>query len=69
MKADRTVAAGEHLEFGTKVYISGKGIYEVTDRGGMISEGDIDIAVESRQEAFDWGRQEKKVIIIQEDKE
>ena len=60
----RTAAAGPNVEFGTKVYIEGKGLYEVQDRGGAINDGDLDLAVNSIDEAIDWGRREKRAVVI-----
>lgn len=62
----RTAAAGPGVEFGTKVYIEGKGLFEVQDRGGAIGDGDLDLAVDSLDEADRWGRREKRAIIIRE---
>ena len=62
----RTAAAGPSVEFGTKIYVEGKGLYEVQDRGGAIGDGDLDLAVDSLDEADRWGRREKRAIIIGE---
>ena len=61
-----TVASGEDIEFGTKIYLEDFGLLEVNDRGGAIGEGDIDIAVESLEEAQKWGRRERAGIIIKQ---
>lgn len=58
-----TVAAGPDVPIGTKVWIEGFGWRKVTDRGGAIGPGDWDVAVESRQEAMRFGRQERVVIM------
>ena len=62
----RTAAAGPSIPFGTKVYVEGFGLVEVNDRGGAIGDGDLDLAVESLDEADRWGRREKRAIIIGE---
>ena len=49
-----TIAADESIEFGTKLIIDGKE-YEVMDRGGMITEGRLDLAVETHDEALKKG--------------
>ena len=53
--------AAATLPFGTRVFIPGKGIYEVNDRGPGV--GHIDLCVESREEAFGIGRYEEKVLV------
>ena len=58
-----TVAAGEALPFGTRVYIEGYGWRTVTDRGGAIGNNNLDIAVNSREEARRIGRQQRQVLI------
>lgn len=57
-----TVAAGPPVPFGTRVFIGGLGWRVVQDRGGMISRGKWDVAMETRQEALRFGRQKLKVI-------
>jgi len=58
-----TVAAGEQIPLGTEVYIEGIGRRIVQDRGGAIGSRDIDIAVTSKDEALQFGRQERRVVI------
>ena len=58
----KTIAAGPDFEFGTKVWIEGFGWRIVQDRGGAIGPGQFDIAVETRQEALRFGRQERVII-------
>lgn len=52
---DYTVAADKSIPFGTKLIIDGME-YEVMDRGGAITEGRLDIAVLTHQEAINRGR-------------
>ena len=52
---DYTVAADKSIPFGTKLIIDGTE-YEVMDRGGAITEGRLDIAVLTHQEAVNRGR-------------
>lgn len=58
----KTVAASEEIPFGTLVYIEDVGWREVQDRGGLIEKGDLDVAVATKEEALDFGRQTKKVL-------
>ena len=57
-----TIAAGPLMPFGTKVYIQGHGWREVQDRGGMIGNNNIDIAVDTLEEAYRIGRQKAVVV-------
>ena len=59
-----TIAAGPGIPFGTRVWIESIGIREVHDRGGMITDSHIDVAVWTRKEAFEIGRSNRRVIIL-----
>lgn len=52
------------LPFGTKVYIEGIGERIVQDRGGAIKGNRIDLYFDSHQAALNFGRQTKKVTIL-----
>lgn len=58
-----TAAASRDIPFGTRVWIEGFGWREVWDRGGMITEGKLDIAVDTKQEAFRFGRKDRVVVL------
>ena len=58
-----TVAADNSIPFGTRSYIEGVGERIVQDRGGAIKGNRIDLYFENHQEAWNFGRQTKKVII------
>lgn len=58
------VAADFSIPFGTILYIDGIGRVIVKDRGGAISRNRIDIYMENRQEAINFGRQYRKVFFI-----
>ncbi|MGV8905907.1 MAG: G5 domain-containing protein [Acetobacterium sp.] len=63
--AGRTIAAGSGLPFGTKVYIPALGgVYIVEDRGGAVSNGVIDIYMNSQDECINWGRQNIEIFIM-----
>ena len=63
--AGRTIAAGSGLPFGTQVYIPALGgVYVVEDRGGAISDGIIDIYMNSQDECVNWGRQNLEIFIM-----
>lgn len=59
-----TVAMNKSIPFGTKIYIDGVGERIVQDRGGAIKGNRIDLYFDSHQEALNFGRQTKEVIIL-----
>lgn len=61
----RTLACPRELPFGTKLKIEGLGEYRCEDRGGAIKGNKIDIYVETKREAFAFGRQNLTAEIIQ----
>ena len=63
---DETVAAAKDIPFGTRVWIEGVGVRTVNDRGGAIKRGRLDLCMETRDEALQFGRQRRKVIILKE---
>ncbi len=62
----QTVAADKSIPFGTTVWIEGVGVRTVNDRGGAIRRGRLDLCMETRDEALQFGRQRRKVIILKE---
>lgn len=62
----QTVAAAKDIPFGTRVWIEGVGVRTVNDRGGAIKRGRLDLCMETRDEALQFGRQRRKVIILKE---
>lgn len=64
-KQGRTIAC-DHLPFGTKVKIDGH-IYTVEDRFGGGYKDRIDIYMETKEEAFRFGRQPKIIEVIKEE--
>lgn len=52
------------LPFGTKVYIEDLGIFTVDDTGGDIKGNRIDIYMDNLNEAVKFGRQNKKLIVL-----
>lgn len=65
-----TVAAGSNIPFGTKLYIPffadkpNAGIFTVSDRGGAITTRRLDIFMESRSDALEFGRRELEVFVL-----
>ncbi|WP_303866572.1 3D domain-containing protein [Acetobacterium wieringae] len=63
--ANHTVAAWSGLPFGTKIYIPAMGItYTVEDRGGAVTEGIVDIYMDSYEACIQFGRQNLEAYIV-----
>jgi 3D (Asp-Asp-Asp) domain-containing protein/uncharacterized protein YxeA len=68
-----TVASGKNIPFGTKVYIPffkdkpNGGWFVVQDRGGGISDNDIDVFVNDHEECMEIGRRILDVWILKGD--
>jgi 3D (Asp-Asp-Asp) domain-containing protein len=58
-----TAAAGANIPFGTKIYVEGLGWRTVNDRGRLIGPNDIDLAVSTKTEAIEFGKQQRLVIL------
>ena len=52
------------LPFGTKVYIEDLGIFVVDDTGSAIKGNRIDIYMDNLDEAVKFGRQNRKLIVL-----
>lgn len=62
----RTIAAAESIPFGTEIFIPALDrTYTVTDRGGAISRGRLDLYMEKRSDALTFGVKHLEVIIKQ----
>lgn len=59
-----TAACGPDLEFGTRIYIPYfDNEFECQDRGGLITEGKLDVYMPLVEDALKFGRRELKVIV------
>jgi len=56
------------IPLGTKLYIEGYGHAIALDTGGDIRHNRIDLYMETKEEAFEFGRQEVKVYILDDNK-
>ena len=56
VKEKETIACPPHFPFGTKLNVEGMGTYVCEDRGGAIKNNHIDIYMETKKEAFAFGR-------------
>lgn len=69
----RTVAAGNSIPFGTKIYIPAfkdkpnGGIFVVEDRGEAVGDDELDIYMERVEDALEWGRRQLEVFILEGD--
>lgn len=62
---ERTIACPPQYPLGTKIEIKGKGIYVCEDRGGAIKGNHVDIYVQTKKEAFAFGRRNLIAQVIQ----
>lgn len=61
----RTIACPPTFPFGAKLEIEGYGVYVCEDRGGAIKGNHIDIYMETKKEAFAFGRQNLMAKIVE----
>lgn len=63
-QANHTIAAWSGLPFGTKVYVPSMGTtYTVEDRGGAVTDGIIDIYMDTYDQCIQFGRQNLEAYI------
>ncbi len=60
----RTLACPPSYAFGTKIHIVGMGEYVCEDRGGAIKGNKFDIYMETKKEAFAFGRRQLEAYVI-----
>ncbi|MEI8344402.1 MAG: 3D domain-containing protein [Candidatus Moraniibacteriota bacterium] len=65
VKAKRTIACPASFPFGVKLKIEGYGTFVCEDRGGAIKGNHIDIYVETKKEAFAFGRRSLSAEIVE----
>ena len=63
VKQGRTIASPSWIPFGTKVIINGRS-YVAEDRGSAIQGNCIDIYMNSREAAMEFGRKELEVTVV-----
>ncbi|MFZ1626700.1 MAG: 3D domain-containing protein [Candidatus Moraniibacteriota bacterium] len=64
VQGERTLACPPNFPFGTWVAIEGMGEFRCEDRGGAIKGNKFDIYMETKSEAFAFGRQHLEVEIV-----
>lgn len=60
----RTLACPPEFPFGAKIYIEGVGERRCEDRGGAIKGNHVDIYMETKSDAFAFGRQNLLAYVI-----
>lgn len=65
VKEERTLACPPNFPFGTKIDIKGVGVRVCEDRGGAIKGNHVDIYVETKAEAFKFGRRNLIAKVVQ----
>ena len=65
VQENRTLACPPSFPFGTKIAIEGMGEYRCEDRGGAIKVNKVDIYMETKAEAFAFGRRNLTARVIQ----
>lgn len=61
---NRTLACPPQFPFGTKIQIDGMGAYFCEDRGGAIKSNHIDIYMETKTQAFAFGRRNLTAEVV-----
>ena len=61
----RTLACPPAYPFGTKIAIDGVGVLRCEDRGGAIKGNHFDIYVETKKEAFAFGRRNLVAEVVE----
>lgn len=64
VKQNRTLACPRGYEFGTEIFIEGMGTYVCEDRGGAIKGNHFDIYMETKAEAFAFGRRNLVAYVV-----
>lgn len=57
------------IPFGSYIFVPGKGPYLACDTGNGIKGHEIDLLMDSKEEALKWGVKEMKVLVIMEKKQ
>ncbi len=65
VREKRTIACPPAFPFGAKINIEGYGTYACEDRGGAIKGNHIDIYVETKAEAFAFGRRNLVAQVVE----
>lgn len=66
VKENRTLACPPQFPFGTKIQIDGMGTFVCEDRGGAIKGNHVDIYMETKAQAFAFGRRNLTAEVVLE---
>lgn len=64
VKEKRTLACPKQYRFGTKIKIEGYGTYVCEDRGGAIKGNHFDIYMQTKSQAFAFGRRNLQAEVV-----
>lgn len=64
VEENRTLACPPEYPFGAKIAIDGMGVYSCEDRGGAIKGNKFDIYMETKAEAFSFGRRNLTAFVV-----
>jgi 3D (Asp-Asp-Asp) domain-containing protein len=65
VQENRTLACPKQYKFGTKIEIDGMGTYVCEDRGGAIKANHFDIYMQTKKEAFAFGRRNLIATVVE----
>ncbi|MCX6766830.1 MAG: 3D domain-containing protein [Candidatus Moranbacteria bacterium] len=65
VQANHTLACPKQYQLGTKIEIDGMGTYVCDDRGGAIKANHFDIYMQTKKEAFAFGRQNLVAMVVE----
>jgi 3D (Asp-Asp-Asp) domain-containing protein len=65
VQANRTLACPKQYAFGTKIEFEGMGTYVCEDRGGAITGNHFDIYMQTKSEAFAFGRRNLVAMVVE----
>lgn len=65
VQENRTLACPKQYKFGTKIEIDGMGTYVCEDRGGAIKGNHFDIYMQTKREAFAFGRRNLIAMVVE----
>ena len=65
VQANRTLACPKSYKFGTKIEIEGMGMFVCEDRGGAIKGNHFDIYMQTKKEAFAFGRRNLVAMVVE----
>lgn len=65
VQENRTLACPKQYKFGTRIKIDGMGTYVCEDRGGAIKGNHFDIYMQTKKQAFAFGRRNLVAMVVE----